>query len=412
MNNKEVSDGAIEQIAKHIHDRMNRPCYVPIAEVSDNAESAHYFDIVDFTEIDDSEKSFFAIDGSYNSQEFYNGITVGLYTAGYVGYRSGKQIRLNSTDDIVVLGKSYFPNNILVTCVPDSYAVFDELLELPPVKSFLKFLGKNYDDIWGFGKSTRDVVCSSVSKLLPFCQEILEWSLVYEISNLDSIRQGDFILRDGTLRSTNIKQDCLVKLGEYIYKKGFIILAITKKSPIKLELSSSFKAIDSFLEGQRKRKYPSNQNSARFKKGVWFEVSESVLMSSYSGDMYARKGITGGRGVGLFFAARLDYIEKLQNYDWVIVDLNIFNAVPMVRQRILDRNIRELAEIFLELTRLTQEHYILGYPYPLVEAHNFVTLKSSFKDEVLQRVKFCLYSQQQMDNVDIENIFLDIHDRF
>ena len=64
------------------------------------------------------------------------------------------------------------------------------------------------------------------------------------------------------------------------------------------------------------------------------------------------------------------------------------------------------------MTRLTQEHYILGYPYPLVEAHNFVTLKSGFKEEVVNRVKQSMYMNQQMDHVDIENMFLDIHSRF
>jgi NurA-like 5'-3' nuclease len=68
--------------------------------------------------------------------------------------------------------------------------------------------------------------------------------------------------------------------------------------------------------------------------------------------------------------------------------------------------------IFKELTRLTQEHYILGYPYPLVEAHNFVTLKKNFKEEIINRVKFSLYKDQRMDNVDIENLFLDFHERF
>lgn len=412
MNKKEVSDDAIEQIAQHIHERMNRPCYVPIAEVKGNAESAHYFDIVNFQKIDDSDRKFFAIDGSYNSQEFYNGITVGLYTAGYVAYQRGAQICLNNLNDTIILGKSYFPNNILITCNLDSQAVFDELLDLAPVKTFLAFLAKDVNEIWGFGESTKEVVCSSTSKLLSFCQEILEWALVYEIASKDLALTGDFILRDGTLRSPNIKQEFLVKLGEHIYNKGIILLAITKKSPVKLELSSSFKEIDSFLESQRKKKYPSNQTQSEFKKGVWFEVSESVLLNSYNGDMYARKGITGGRGVGLFFAARLDYVEKLQNYDWVVVDINIFNAIPGLRQKKLERDIANLADIFLELTRLTQEHYILGYPYPLVEAHNFVTLKSSFNDEIIQRVKYCLYSQQRLDNVDIENIFLDIHDRF
>jgi len=128
--------------------------------------------------------------------------------------------------------------------------------------------------------------------------------------------------------------------------------------------------------------------------------------------MYARKGITGGRGIGLFFAARLDYVEKLQNYDWVVADLNIFDAIPDIEKDDQERNYEKLKSIFFDLTRLTQEHYILGYPYPLVEAHNFVTLTRDFKEEVINRVKHSMYLSQHMDHVDIENMFLDIHSRF
>ena len=65
-----------------------------------------------------------------------------------------------------------------------------------------------------------------------------------------------------------------------------------------------------------------------------------------------------------------------------------------------------------ELTATTQEHYILGYPYPLVEAHNLVTLTTDFKQQAVARVKAALYSSQQMDHTDIENLFLDLHSRF
>jgi NurA-like 5'-3' nuclease len=128
--------------------------------------------------------------------------------------------------------------------------------------------------------------------------------------------------------------------------------------------------------------------------------------------MFAKKSLTGGRGFGIFFAARLDYVEKLQNYDWIIADLNIFDVIPKIETNDKKRNIDTIKHIFIELTRLTQEHYILGYPFPLVEAHNFVTLKNDFKEEIVKRVKFSLYKGQRMDNVDIENLFLDIHDRF
>ena len=92
--------------------------------------------------------------------------------------------------------------------------------------------------------------------------------------------------------------------------------------------------------------------------------------------------------------------------------MNLYDAIPGIDKKNLTRDAQTLVALFLNLTRLTQEHYILGYPYPLVEAHNFVSIKKEFKDEVVKRVKFALYHEQQMDNVDIENLFLDIHDRF
>ncbi len=94
------------------------------------------------------------------------------------------------------------------------------------------------------------------------------------------------------------------------------------------------------------------------------------------------------------------------------MDVNIFNAIPGIRSNTFERDRAELELIFKELTRLTQEHYILGYPYPLCEAHNFISLKKNFKKEIIARLKYSLYRDQRMDNVDIENIFLDMHDRF
>jgi hypothetical protein len=48
----------------------------------------------------------------------------------------------------------------------------------------------------------------------------------------------------------------------------------------------------------------------------------------------------------------------------------------------------------------------------LVEAHNFVTLKAEFHEQAVRLLKHALYSSQQMDHTDIENLFLDIHQRF
>lgn len=416
MNQKEIPEDTIDIIAQHINERANRPSTFPIITIEGETETPHYFEIEQFDHIDESDRKFFAIDGSFNSQDFYNGLSVGLYTAGYICYLKGKQLILNDLDDPIILGKGYFPDNILITNDEHKLAIFDELLELDPVKNMIEdcFQEPDTTRIWGWGKDTRETISRNTSSLLSFCQEVLEWALVWEIANLETTRKGDVIMRDGTLRSNNIKQEYLVKLGKFLKKKGIHILAITKNSPIKLELSSTYKKIDNFLETEKKPKYPFKIKNPRWQKlCCWFEVPDDILSSSYKGSMYAQKGLRGGRGFGLFFSARLDYVEKLQNYDWVVADLSIFDCMPDIENGDLkSRDMDYIKTIFKELTRLTQEHYILGYPYPLVEAHNFVTLKKSFKEEVVKRVKASLYKTQRMDNVDIENLFLDIHDRF
>lgn len=428
MNKKEIPDGTIEIVARHINERNNRPSKIPIITINGETETPHYFEIIPFDQIDKTKAKFFAIDGSYNSQEFYNGLSLGIYTAGYICYHEGKQIRLNDLTDPIILGKGYYPNNILVASDEHKEAIYDELMALEPVKNILHFFSEDESKVFGFSK---DLICSTLSKLLSFCQEVLEWSLVYEISNLPIIQKGDFILRDGTLRSNNIKQEFLVKLGKYVKEKGIYLVAITKNSPIKLELSSTFKKIDGFLQEEYKPKYPFKTQNPRWQKiCCWLEVSDDILVLAYpeagqrkemqdgeiqsvtKTSMFAKKGLTGGRGFGVFFVARLDYVEKLQNYDWVVADLNIYDVITGIETNDKKRDIETIKHIFYELTRLTQEHYILGYPYPLVEAHNFVTLKQDFKDEIIKRVKFALYKEQRMDNVDIENLFLDIHERF
>lgn len=428
MNKKEIPDETIEIVAKHINERNNRPSKIPIITIDGETETPHYFEILPFDQIDNSTAHFYAIDGSYNSKEFYNGLCVGIYTAGYVCFKEGKQVRMNDLTDPLVLGKAYFPNNILITNDEHKDAIYDELISLEPVQSFLRFLGANETEIFGFGK---DVIVSSLSKLLSFCQETLEWALVYEISELPQTKKGDFILRDGTLRSNNIKQEYLVKLGNHLREKGIHVVSITKHSPIKLELSSTFKKIDSYLQEEYKPKYPFKTSNPKWQKlCCWLEVPDDVMLLAYpeagqrkdlkegritaitKTSMYAKKTLTGGRGFGVFFVARLDYVEKLQNYDWVVADLNIFDVIPNIEKKESKRDIETVKNIFYELTRLTQEHYILGYPYPLVEAHNFITLKNNFNDEIINRVKFFLYKEQRMDHVDIENLFLDIHERF
>ena len=414
MNHKAIPDSAVDLVAHHINERSNKNYSIPVIGNPNNLETPQIFEITPFDEIDRTDRSFYAIDGSYNSQQFYNGVSIGIYTAGYVCYNGGKQMRMNDMDDPIILGKAYYPENILVTNEEHSSAIYDELMNLEPVRNLIDFFGDTIDNIFPYKK---ELVCSNLSTLLSFAQEILEWSLVYEIANLSKIRKGDFILRDGTLRSLNIKQKYLVKIGRLLHEKGIIIVGITKNSPIKMELSYTLRQIDNYLQDQLKPKYPFTETDPKRQKlCCWFEVPDNVLLASYGGKdtsaMYAKKDIRGGRGFGLFTVARLDYVEKLQNYDWLVADVNIFDAIPGIENDKRDRDMDKLSMIFKELTTLTQEHYILGYPYPLVEVHNFISLKKDFKEEVIKRVKFALYKDQRMDNIEIENLFLDIHDKF
>ncbi len=409
---KEIPESAIEVVAKHINDRSNKSYSIPVIGSPNNPETPQFFEIIEFDKIDDSERRFYAIDGSYNSQDFYNGLSIGIYTAGYICYHRGKQLRMNDLDDPVILGKAYYPDNILIAKDDHRVAIYDELLSLEPVERLLDFLDADPEKVFAY---TKDIVCTRLSTLLSFCQEVLEWALVLEVATLEGTKPGDFILMDGDLRSLQIKQPYLVKLGKYLKGKDICIVAVTKHSPIKMELSYTFKQIDDYLQEQLKHEYPFKaKDPQRQKLCCWFEVPEAVLLSSYDGNMYAKKDVHGGRGFGLFMVARLDYVEKLQNYDWVVVDVNIFDALPEVETagNKSHHDMERLGEIFNELTRLTQEHYILGYPYPLVEVHNFVSLKKDFKEEIIKRVKLALYQDQRMDNVDIENLFLDVHDRF
>jgi len=415
MSQKEIPDDAIEAVARHINNRSNKNYSINPIGNEDNIETPQIFEILPFGEIDNTDRRFYAIDGSYNSQEFYNGLAIAIYSAGYICYQHGKQIRMNSSDDPVILGQTYTPNNILVTNEDHLAEIYDELFTMPPVKRLVEFWTKEPDDtlnkVFAYGK---EQVCVNLSTLLSFCQEILEIALILEVAEHPDTKLGDFILRDGTLRPIQVKQSYLIRLGRYLHKKDIKIVAITKQSPIKMELSYTFKQIDTYLQDQLKREYPFVETDPKRKKlCCWFEVPTPVLAASYpGGGQFFKKATSGGRGFGLFIAARLDYVEKLQNYDWVIADVNILDAIPEIESGLLDRDKAALDLIFKELTRLTQEHYILGYPYPLAEAHNFISLKKNFKEEIVNRLKYSLYKDQRMDNVDIENLFLDTHDRF
>lgn len=408
-----VPEDVISDVAAQIHARTNRDYNIPVVGVPDNLETPQIFEILPFDQIDSRNTRFYAIDGSRNSHTFYNGISLCFYQAGYVCFHQGRQVRMNENDDPVVLGKIFHGTKMLVLSEKDLSDIYDEFLSLPPTAALLSFFGDKPEEVFPYNK---DLVTTSAANLLGFCQEILEWACLYDIIVNAPLGPGDIILRDGTLRSLNIKQRYLVKLGYLLHSKHVRVVGVTKQSPIKTELAYTYSKIDNYLQSKLKPNFPFKTTDPKGQKlCCYFEVRDDVLQVAYEGsgsNMYAKKDITGGRGFGLFFTARLDYVEKLQNYDWLICDLNIYDCVPEIGNKKLTRDLKAVSGVILELTATTQEHYILGYPYPLVEAHNLVSLTGDFKQEAIGRVKNALYSSQQMDHTDIENLFLDLHSRF
>jgi hypothetical protein len=413
MSSFEIPDSVITATAVQIHTKTNKDYKIPVVGVADNIETPQIFEIMPFDEIDEQTPRFYAIDGSKNSHTFYNGVSLCFYQAGYVCFHKGKQLRLNETNDPVVFGKVFHGDKMLVLTEKDLSDIYDEFLLLPPVAALLAYWQDAPDQIFPYAK---DLVIANAGTLLGFCQEVLEWACIYDIVQNAELSPGDVILRDGPLRSLNVKQRYLTKLGYLLHSKKVHAVGITKQSPIKTELAYTYSKIDLYLQSKLKPTYTFRVKDPKSQKlCCYFEVRDDVLEAAYQGsgsNMYTKKDIHGGRGFGLFFTARLDYVEKLQNYDWVICDLSLYDCISGIANKETTRDAETVARIMYVLTATTQEHYILGYPYPLVEAHNLVTLTGSFKEQVIARVKAALYSSQHMDHTDIENLFLDIHTRF
>jgi hypothetical protein len=150
MSRKEIPDSVIETVARHINTRSNKPYGIPTVGNTDNIETPQIFEIVPFDQIDNTNCRFYAIDGSYNSEQFYNGLAVAMYAAGYICYHNGKQVRLNTIDDPVILGQEYYPENIIVTNRDHHLAIYDEVLTLKPVERLLKFWGTKPEDVFAY----------------------------------------------------------------------------------------------------------------------------------------------------------------------------------------------------------------------------------------------------------------------
>lgn len=94
MNSKEIPDSAIESVAQHINKRSNKNYGINPISNEGNIETPQIFEILPFDQIDNTDRRFYAIDGSYNTEQFYNGLAIAVYTAGYVCFHHGQQVRM------------------------------------------------------------------------------------------------------------------------------------------------------------------------------------------------------------------------------------------------------------------------------------------------------------------------------
>ena len=152
MTRREIPDTAIETVAHHINSRSNKNYGINPIGTEGNVETPQVFEIIPFDEIDNTERRFYAIDGSHNTEQFYNGLAIAVYTAGYICYHHGQQLRMNSLDDPVILGQAYYPQNILVTNEDHLYSIYDEFLSFRSVKHLLDFFSEDPSKIFPIGK--------------------------------------------------------------------------------------------------------------------------------------------------------------------------------------------------------------------------------------------------------------------
>jgi hypothetical protein len=275
MSSFEVPDSVVSATAAQIHRKTNKDYQIPVVGTADDLETPQVFEIMPFERIDHQESRFYAVDGSRNSQTFYNGVCICFYQAGYVCFHKGKQIRLNSTDDPVVLGKVFHGDKMLVLSEKDLSDIYDEFLSLPPVAALLAFWADSPENIFPYKK---DIVIASVSTVLSFCQEVLEWACIYDILQNAEVSSGDFIFRDGALRSLNIKQRFLTQLGYLFHSRNVHIVGITKQSPIKTELSYTYSKIDNYLQAKLKPNFAFKATDPKSQKlCCYFEVRDDVL---------------------------------------------------------------------------------------------------------------------------------------
>lgn len=267
---------------------------------------------------------------------------------------------------------SFVPLNIEVIRVADSKnehhilefiplssdpKIFPQLFEnIDVLRDFLDTLNIKYQDVSYFlpqfenGKHVENDKAWDNSKYAGILREVLEWAVLLKLAKKANTSKPNLIIKDGLLRSLELKDIVMQRLGEAFKKayqeNGTLLVGVAKKSRVLNYISMSITINNPFA----------------IEEPCYCRVSGELETSSYS---FARRWMF-NRSFGELHLAKLSR-EK----SGLIIPVDI-------PEYILDRT-KEILEYLVGCSKATFP--TPGYPYPLIKAHDNAAIKV-FEKEV------------------------------
>jgi len=271
-------------------------------------------------------------------------------------------------------GRERLQKIIPVTTDPEFFKNLFE--EIDVLKRFLKRLNIDYPDLSYFLPITNgDREKINFRSLIRHLRDILEWAVLLDMA-WDPHKTPILLLRDGLLRSMSMK-DLTIKALAGSFKdayqdKGTLLAGVAKRAKVLNYYSMALS-----LENSFNRKYPCYcELHKELEEEAYHRASAWVGRRSF-GDLYFAK-LTEARG-GVILPIEIPYWLK-------------------------DRE-KEILEYLVSSSK--SSFPIIGYPYPLIKAHENAALTgiemeylaSLLKNEILQR-----YSETEKERI-LSNIW-------
>ena len=257
-------------------------------------------------------------------------------------------------------GRERIQKIIPVTTDPEYYQQLFE--EIPVLNRFLSRLEVEYPDVSYFlpVRSVRSEKANFRTIVRHF-RDILEWAVLLDMA-WDSYKQPPLLLRDGLLRSMSMKEATVESLAgsfnDAYENNGSLVVGVAKRAKVLNYYSMSLN-----LENAFNRQYP-----------CYCELRKEMEEEAY----HRASAWIGHRSFGDLF-----FVKLTENKEGVILPIEI------------PRWLRDRKKEVLEYVAWTSRESFptIGYPYPLVKAHENARLTgiemeylaSLLKNEILGR---------------------------